>query len=97
METTRVRNGNTRTTFRSKIKIKRHQREGNEYTSEEESKVGVNLDKLLGSMGMGIDSQVCLNKVNDILCTRTQETYFKTVNRSIVHHILKMRNYCAIL
>ena len=42
----------------------------NEYMTEDEIKVLVNIAKLLGTMGMGIDRQVCLDLVNAIIQTR---------------------------
>ena len=35
--------------------------------TEDETKLVINVDKLLGHMGMGIDTQVCLDVVDAVL------------------------------
>ena len=56
--------------------------------TEDEVKLVI-VAKLLGSMGMGIDTQVCLDIVNSILHTRVKEKDFKLVNKSVVQRMLK--------
>ena len=40
-------------------------------------------------MGMGIDSQICLDIVNAVLSVRVQEKDFKMVTKSVVQRMLK--------
>ena len=58
--------------------------ESNQTTTEEKIKAPVNLAKLLGSMGMGIDSRVCLDTANAVLCSHAQEKDYKMVTKSVV-------------
>ena len=61
----------------------------NEYLTEDEIKVMVNITKLLGSMCMGIDRQICLDIVNALIRTRVDEKDFKFVTKSIVQRMLR--------
>ena len=58
--------------------------QSNKYLTEDEIKVMVNITKLLESMGMGIDRQICLDIINAPIRTRTDEKDFKLDNKSIV-------------
>ena len=56
----------------------------NEFMTEDETKLVINVAKLLGHMGMGIDTQVCLYIVNALLCVGFQEKDFQNVTKSVV-------------
>ena len=61
----------------------------NKFMTEDETKLVINVDKLLGHMGVGIDKQVCLHVFNAILCVRSQEKDSQNVTKSVVKNILK--------
>ena len=56
---------------------------------EDEIKLVINVAKLLGHMGMGIDTQVCLDIFNAILRVRIQEKGFMMATKYVIHRILK--------
>ena len=63
--------------------------EKNECMTEDESNLVMNIAKLLGHMGMGIDTQVCLDIVNAVLRVRCQVKEFKMVTKSVVQRMLR--------
>ena len=62
---------------------------GNKYLTDDEIEVLVNIAKLLGTMGMGIDRQVCLDIVNAIIQARIDRKNFKYVTKSVVEWMLR--------
>ena len=65
--------------------------ESNEFLTEDETKLVINVAKLLRhmGMGMGIDSQIFLDIVNAVLGVRVQEKDFNMVTKSVVQRMLK--------
>ena len=64
----------------------------NEVMTGDEVNLVINLAKILGSMGHGIDTSICLGTINSVLRTRLPSANYISVTSSVVERMLKIHS-----